>query len=315
MIGSIQLGHAGDPDALTGCTVFLLPQGTVGACEVRGGAPGTRETELLRPKFTARTTDAVLLTGGSAFGLGAAEGVMRFLEERGRGFPTPSGPVPIVSSAVIYDLDIGKPDVRPDASMGYECCLNADIDERREGNVGVGLGASVGNALGRKMSTKGGFGIFAWEKGNFKLEVAAVANGFGDVVGEDGKIMAGTRDEEGNFPGVEDLICSFSKEPDSEGLNTTLVVIATNARLTKEEASRICLQGHNGIARVMRPSHTRYDGDTVFALSTGEVDFPLDAVEVLAAIGTASAIRSGVMKAEAAGGLPSARAILKRKTE
>lgn len=187
MLGTIRVGHAGDNEALTGCTVFLPPEGTVGACEVRGGAPGTRETELLRPCFSVTGPNAVLLSGGSAFGLGAATGVARYLEENGIGFPTPAGLVPIVSAAVIFDLDLGDASVRPDAEMAYRACTEAKVDEEREGSVGVGLGASVGNVAGRAMSTRGGFGMYRFQANGFKLEVAAVVNSFGDVVDEAGR--------------------------------------------------------------------------------------------------------------------------------
>lgn len=310
MLSTIKVGHAGDEEALTGCTVFLPPPGTVASCEVRGGAPGTRETSHLRPGFTVTSVDAIMIGGGSAFGLGAAQGVVDFLAERNVGFPTPGGPVPIVSSAVIFDLDIGSASVRPDAKMAYSACEAATTDEEREGNVGVGIGASVGNAAGRVLSTKSGYGVYRFHAGDFSLEVAAVANSFGDVVDGSGGIIAGTRDGEGKFVGSEKFICNASFGGGCMRSNTTLVVVATNARLSSEQCARVALQGHNGIARAIRPSHTRYDGDTVFVLATGEVEAQQDAVEVLAALGTAEAIRSGVLHARAAGGLPAACDIL-----
>jgi len=311
MLGTIKVGHADDPVALTGCTVFLPPEGTVGACEVRGGGPATRETELLRPTFTVTCPNAVLLTGGSAFGLGAANGVVRFLEEKGVGFPTPAGAVPIVSAAALFDLDVGDSSVRPDEEMAYRACVDASSDEEREGSVGVGMGARVGNVLGPGMSTRGGFGLYHFQADNFKLEVAAAVNSLGDVVDEAGRVLAGVRGEENRYVGAEKLICQVAGLGEScMGQNTTLVVVATNARLGREQAARLALQGHNGIARATRPSHTRFDGDTVFALATGEVDAPIDAIEVLAAMGTAEALRSAVMHAEPGGGLPCARDIL-----
>lgn len=306
MLGTIKVGHAGDDGALTGCTVFLPPPGTVGACEVRGGAPGTRETALLRPGFTVEGPNAVLLAGGSAFGLCAAGGVMRYLEEKGIGFPTPGGIVPIVSAGVIFDLDVGDGKVRPDAAMGYRACESARVDEEREGSVGVGLGASVGNVYGRARSTRGGFGIYRFYADGFKIEVAGVVNAYGDVVADNGRVLGGVRDEKGHFVGAEKAICNATGLVPGCLQNTSLVVIATNARMTCTEGARVALQGHNGIARAVRPSHTRYDGDTVFVLATGEVEAPLDAIEALAAMGTAEALRSGVMTATGAGGIPSA---------
>lgn len=311
MIGSIRVGHAEDEEALTGCTVFLPPTGTVGACEVRGGAPGTRETQLLRPCFTVSGPNAVVLSGGSAFGLSAATGVMRYLEERGAGFPTPAGPVPIVSSAVIYDLDVGSSSVRPDAEMGYRACEGASVDDAGEGSVGVGMGATVGNVLGRARSTRGGFGVYRFQADDFRMEVAAVVNCLGDVVAEDGRVLAGVRASDGSFAGAEKmLVTATGLAAGCVGANTTLVVVAVNSRLCCEEATRVAAQGHNGVARATRPSHTRFDGDTVFVLATGEVEAPTDAVEVLAALGTAEAIRSAVMRADAAGEIPCARDIL-----
>jgi len=307
VLGTIKVGHAADPEALTGCTVFLPPEGTVASCEVRGGAPGTRETELLRPMFTVSGVNAILLAGGSAFGLSAAGGVVRFLEERGVGFPTPGGPVPIVSAAVIFDLDIGDGTVRPDEEMAYRACLEASVDEGAQGSVGVGMGASVGNPAGRHMSTRGGFGLHRYSGESLEVEVAAVVNSLGDVVGEDGSVIAGLRDGAGGFTGAEAFMAAAGA---SSRENTTLVVVATNARIDVAGCARLALQGHNGIARAIRPSHTRYDGDTVFALATGDVEVPQDAVEVYAAIGTEGAIRSAVMSASAGGGLPCARDIL-----
>jgi len=309
MLGTIRVGHAGDEKALTGCSVFLPPEGSTAACDVRGGAPGTRETELLRPTFTVECPNAVLLSGGSAFGLNAATGVVRYLEEQGIGFPTPGGLVPVVSAAVIFDLDIGDGKVRPDADMGYEACKAAYFEEESEGSVGVGLGATVGNVYGRAQSTRGGFGIYRFHADGFKIEVAAVVNSYGDVVDERGNVLGGTRDEKGRFVGSEKAICNATGLAPGCLQNTTLVVVATNAKLSCTEGARIALQGHNGIARAIRPSHTRYDGDTVFVLATGEVDAPLDAVETLAAMGTADAIRSGVLRATAGGGIPCARDI------
>lgn len=315
MLGTIRVGHAQDEVGLTGCTVFLPPPGTAGACEVRGGAPGTRDTELLRPTFTAAGPNAILLTGGSAFGLGAAQGVADYLEKRGEGFPTPGGPVPIVSAAVIFDLDFGEGLARPDAEMARHACESAIVDEEREGCVGVGVGATVGNTAGRANSTKSGFGLYRFMGGDFRLEVAAVANAFGDVVDSAGRTIAGVRGKDNSYLGAEKFLCTMSGiAPGCPGMSTTLVVVATNARLDCTQGTRLALQGHNGIARAIRPSHTRYDGDTVFVLATCEVDAPIDAVEALAAVGTAEAIRSAVMKAQGAGGLPAAGDILGRQT-
>lgn len=181
----------------------------------------------------------------------------------------------MVSAAVLFDLDLGDARVRPDEQMGYQACRNATVGEDREGLVGAGTGASVGNARGRQSSVKGGFGLYRFLGGDFNLEVAAVANSLGDVVDLDGTILGGARSDDGSFLGAEKYICNASGlAPGCAGQNTTLVVIATNAKLDKEQGARMALQGHHGIARAIRPSHTRFDGDTVFVLATGEVDAP-----------------------------------------
>ncbi len=304
LIGKIKVGHWEDKSALTGCTVFLLPKECIVSCDVRGGAPGTRETELLKPLFTVDKADAILFTGGSAFGLGAAQGVMKYLEERSVGFPTPAGPVPIVSAAVIYDLDFGDSSARPGPEEGYEACLAANVNEFREGSVGAGMGATVGNILGRSNSTKSGLGFFRYRSGDFMLEAAAVVNSLGEVVSENGEILAGPRGQDGKFISAEEVLISSWGLLCTKGYNTTLVLIATNARITVEQCSRLALQGHNGIARAIRPSHTRYDGDTVYVVATQELDVSIDAVEVLAARGCAEAIRNAVLRAESVGGIP-----------
>lgn len=311
MLGTIRVGHIHDAEALTGCTVFLPPPGTIGACEVRGGWPGTRDTAMLRPTFTADGPHAILLTGGSAFGLDAAGGVSSYLEENGIGVRTTAGRVPIVSAAVIYDLNIGSSTVRPDAKMAYDACLRAHTDEFRQGSIGVGIGARVGNVRGARYSTRGGFGTYRFQADGLRVEVALVVNSYGDVVDNAGRIMAGVRNDDNEYVGAEKLLCvSSGLTSTCEDANTTLVVIATNAKLDSGAASRVAIQGHNGIARATRPSHTRYDGDTVFVLATGEVEGPQDAVEVLAAMGTAEAIRSAVMHATPAAGIPCAHDIL-----
>jgi L-aminopeptidase/D-esterase-like protein len=311
MLGTIKVGHAGDETALKGCTVFIPPAGSVASCEVRGGAPGTRETELLGPTFTVECPNAVLLAGGSAFGLDAATGVVGWLEDAQIGFPTPGGLVPVVSSAVIFDLDVGDGSVRPDARMGREACDAASVVEEREGSIGVGLGATVGNVYGRAASTRGGFGIYRFHADGFKIEVAAVVNAYGDVVDDGGRVIGGVRDDKGAFVGAEKAICNATGLAPGCLQNTTLVVIATNAELTCTQSRRLALQGHNGIARAIRPSHTRYDGDTVFVIATGERPAPVDAVEALAAMGTAEAIRAGVLRAKPGSAIPCAADLLK----
>lgn len=304
------MGHAQDEVGLTGCTVVLFPPGTRGGVEVRGGAPGTRETDLLRPGNLVEEVHAFLLTGGSAFGLAASEGVMRYLEERGIGFDTGLAKVPIVPAGVIFDLGIGDAGARPDAEMGYRACLDAVEDMvSRQGNVGAGTGATVGMALGYARCTKGGFGAACAGFGELRIAALAVVNAFGEVVDEEGRVIAGVRLPEGGFARTEELICG-SLGPRMEFppmMNTTLGVIITNARLSKADVNWVAERGHHGMARAINPSHTKMDGDLVFAAATGQVDVPPDVVAVAGAALLAQAIRNGVRKAESAGGIPASR--------
>jgi len=311
-IPGFKVGHAQDMDALTGCTVILCPPNTVGGVDQRGGAPGTRETDLLHPMHLVNQVTAILLTGGSAFGLDAAAGVMRYCEENKMGFDASYATVPIVPAAVLFDLGIGDPNVRPDAEMGYQACLNASEDPSAEGNVGAGTGATVGKVLSPKMSTKSGIGTAVVDLGGGGKVAAIVAvNAFGDVVDpENGEIIAGARGIKGyadtlkvmkSFVGRK--VMGFSTGPD----NTVIGVVATNVKLNKEQITRVAQMAHNGLARTIRPAFTLLDGDTVFALSSGEVEMDLNIVGAYAAIAYQEAILSAVRNAEKAGGVPAAK--------
>ncbi len=311
-IPGFKVGHAQDMDALTGCTVILCPPNTVGGVDQRGGAPGTRETDLLHPMHLVNQVTAILLTGGSAFGLDAAAGVMRYCEENKMGFDASYAIVPIVPAAVLFDLGIGDPNVRPDAEMGYQACLNASGDPPAEGNVGAGTGATVGKVLSPKMSTKSGIGTAVVDLGGGGKVAAIVAvNAFGDVVDpETGEIIAGARGIKGyantlkvmkSFVGRK--VMGFSTGPD----NTVIGVVATNVKLNKEQITRVAQMAHNGLARTIRPAFTLLDGDTVFALSSGEVEMDLNIVGAYAAIAYQEAILSAVKNAEKAGGIPAAK--------
>ena len=311
-IPGFKVGHAQDMDALTGCTVILCPPNTVGGVDQRGGAPGTRETDLLHPMHLLNQVTAILLTGGSAFGLDAAAGVMRYCEENKMGFDASYATVPIVPAAVLFDLGIGDPNIRPDADMGYQACLNASADPPAEGNVGAGTGATVGKVLSPIMSTKSGIGTSVVELGGGGKVAAIVAvNAFGDVVDpESGEIIAGVRGIKGyadtlkvmkSFVGRK--VMGFSTGPD----NTVIGVVATNVKLNKEQITRVAQMAHNGLARTIRPAFTLLDGDTVFALSSGEVEMDLNIVGAYAAIAYQEAILSAVKHAEKAGGVPAAK--------
>ena len=311
-IPGFKVGHAQDMDALTGCTVILCPPNTVGGVDQRGGAPGTRETDLLHPMHLVNQVTAILLTGGSAFGLDAAAGVMRYCEENKMGFDASYATVPIVPAAVLFDLGIGDPNIRPDAEMGYQACLNASGDPPAEGNVGAGAGATVGKVLSPKMSTKSGIGTAVVDLGGGGKVAAIVAvNAFGDVVDpESGEIIAGARGIKGyadtlkvmkSFVGRK--VMGFSSGP----ANTVIGVVATNVKLNKEQITRVAQMAHNGLARTIRPAFTLLDGDTVFALSSGEVEMDLNIVGAYAAIAYQEAILSAVRNAEKAGGVPAAK--------
>jgi len=310
-VPGFKVGHAQDMDALTGCTVILCPPNTVGGVDQRGGAPGTRETDLLHPMHLVNQVNAVLLTGGAAFGLDAAAGVMRFCEENKMGFNTGIAKVPIVPAAVLFDLAIGDPSVRPDAEMGYQACLNAAAEPPAEGNVGAGTGATVGKILTPKMSTKSGIGTFSIDLGGGGVVAAIVAvNAFGDVIDPDsGEIIAGARGIKGyadtlkimkSFVGKK--VMSFASGP----ANTVIGAVATNAKLNKEQVTRVAQMAHNGLARTIRPAFTLLDGDTVFALSSGDVKIDLNIVGAYAAQAYQEAILRAVRSAEKAGGIPAA---------
>jgi L-aminopeptidase/D-esterase-like protein len=290
-VPGIRVGHFTDPVGVTGCTVVLCPPGTVGSVEVRGGAPGTRETDAIRPGTLVNEVHAVVLTGGSAFGLAAADGVARFLEERGIGFDVGVARVPIVPAAVLFDLGIGDPRARPDASSGYAACSAASDGEVAEGSVGAGTGATVAKVPDPALGWKGGVGTAVVEGGVVVGALAAV-NAMGSIVEDDGTTIAATRGD----PAAEPV-----RWP---GTATTLAVVATNATLSKERAQLLALAAHEGLSRAIEPSHTIYDGDTVFSLATGETEARQAELEPMAARAVAEAIRRGVRLATELGGVP-----------
>lgn len=308
MVPGLLVGHWTDVNACTGCTVVLCPEGATAGVAVLGGAPGTRETDLLRPGFLVDRVHGVLLTGGSAFGLAAADGVVRWLEERGFGFPTSAGPVPIVVGAVVYDLTLGSRDVRPGPQAGYEACLAATTGQVAEGSVGAGAGATVGKALGLARATKGGIGL-AFERGLDGIGVAAlmVVNAFGEVVEPDtGQILAGVRGpERGYVPTLEVLQRAQGLSPLARH-NSTVGVVATDVPLDKAACSRLATMAMAGMARAVRPVWTQVDGDVLFALSTGGgASADLTVLGALAARAVERAIVRAVLMAAPLGGVPS----------
>jgi L-aminopeptidase/D-esterase-like protein len=307
-IPGIRVGHATDKEAMTGCTVVLCPpQGAVGGVDQRGGAPGTRETDLLRPMHLVHRVHAILLTGGSAFGLEAAGGVVRWLEEQGIGYDTGVVKVPIVPAAVIFDLGIGRADVRPDAAMGYAACQAATGGPVSEGSVGVGTGCSVGAVLGVARSSKAGLGTASMDLGGGLAVAAIVAvNAFGDVIDpRNGQILAGARTLRGE--GFADTLATMKGMMGKAILRfatrgqSVVGVVATNARLTKEEANKVAQMAHNGLARTVRPAHTMLDGDTFFALATGQKQGDVNLIGAYAAEVVAEAIVRSVTAAKEEG--------------
>ncbi len=263
--------------------------GCVASADVRGGAPGTRETALLEPEKTVQRIDAVVLAGGSAFGLDAAGGVTRWLEERGRGFPTPFGPVPIVPAAVVFDLGVGDAAVRPDAAAGYRACEAASAEPVVQGRVGAGTGATCGKYLGFDRAQASGLGSAAVRVGGAVVTALSVANPVGDLIDPaTGALVAGVQGETRSY------LERFGDPLELTGSNTTLVVVATDAPLGKAEAKALAGSAHVGIARVTRPSHTVSDGDTAFCLSTGTgPEVPLLLLSVAVQEVVAEAILSG----------------------
>jgi L-aminopeptidase/D-esterase-like protein len=303
-IPGIRVGHAMDEQALTGCTVILCEEGAVGAVDVRGGATGTRDLGPLDPGHIAPHVHALLLGGGSAFGLDAAGGVMRYLEERGIGFPVGNSRVPIVPAAIIFDLGIGDPQVRPTVAMGYAACQQASASPVAEGSVGAGLGATVGKIRGLQYAMKGGVGsasmIFA---DGTVVAALVVVNCWGDVI-QEGKIIAGARDQRGRFVDAAQMVRSGQSGRTLRELNTTLGVVATNARCTKVELSKMAQWAHHGLIRTIAPVHTMYDGDLVFALSLGSRTADLQRLGLAAADVLAEAVIRAVTTARSRGGVP-----------
>jgi len=292
-VPGITVGHYTNHEALTGCTVVLVPPKTAASCDVRGSAPGSRELALLSPDKQTQEIHAVLLTGGSAFGLGAANGVMRFLSEKGIGYKTPWALVPIVPSAVIFDLNVGDSKVFPTDQDAYLACKEAS-KEFQLGSVGAGIGATVGKWNGLQSAMKGGVGSYSVTQGNVVVGAIAVVNAVGDIIGPDGQILAGAI-LEGKFLGEKRRLVSLLDDTLLvRNINTTLVVVATNARLSKVDCYRVAQRAHDGMARAIVPSHTTFDGDTAFALSAGNVRVPVDLVAEMGAEAVAGSIRSAV---------------------
>ena len=302
-VGGIEVGHFTDPRRPTGCSVVIARGGAVAGVDVRGAAPGTRETDLLHPSNLVDRAHAVLLAGGSAWGLDAAAGVMRWLEEQQIGLEVGFGRVPIVPAAVLFDLPVGDASIRPDAQAGYQACLAAGGQAPAEGNVGAGSGALVGKVFGLARAMRGGIGSASVTLDGITVGALIACNALGDVIDPDtGQVIAGARTADGRslLNIRQAILAGDSPRPLLAGTNTTIGVIATDAILTKAQAHRLAQVAHDGLARSIRPAHTTLDGDTLFALATGTETGPVDLMllTVMAAEATALATVDAIRHAQ-----------------
>jgi L-aminopeptidase/D-esterase-like protein len=309
-IAGLRVGHWSNRRAATGCTVVLCEKGAVAGIDVRGGAPGTRESSLLRPETMVQQVHAVFLTGGSAYGLDVGSGIMRYLEERGIGFAYAGATVPIVCGAVLFDLNIGSPKVRPTAESGYRACLAAKGGSVAQGSVGAGTGATVAKIRTVKCGLKGGIGTATERIGDLTVAALVAVNAFGEIVDSaTGQIIAGPRGAPGRFDSTLDIIREAGPSAILPLTNTTIGVVATNATLTKTQATAVAHMAHDGIARAVRPAHSPVDGDCIFTLATcerSESDNVL-AIGAFAARAVERAIVNAVNAATGLAEVPSAR--------
>ena len=305
-IEGITVGHSENKEGGTGCTVALFGKGAVAGVDIRGGAPGTRETDLLKSENLVDRVHGILLSGGSAYGLDAAAGVMAYLEEQNIGFDVGVGKVPIVPAAVLFDLPLGNPNVRPDKAMGYDAAKNAGIEGGQkigQGTVGAGTGATVGKILGMDFAMKGGIGTYAIEIGELKVGALVAVNGFGDVL-EEGETLAGVYDRVNKaFLHTDQVMIQGAHQKPFNG-NTTIGIVVTNGKFPKSAMNKIASMSHNGYARALYPSHTMVDGDTIFAASTGDVVSDPSLVGHLGAVVMERAIHRGIKAATGLHGVP-----------
>lgn len=309
-IKGIQVGHAEHMEAGTGCTIILCKEGATAGVDIRGGAPATRESDVLHPIHKIQKIHGVMLSGGSAFGLDAASGAMQYLEEQGCGYDMSVARIPIVCAASLFDLAIGDPTIRPDREMGYLACKNSEHTQILEGNHGAGTGASVGKLLGFEHAMKSGIGVRCIQVGKIQVAAIVAVNACGNVVDyETNKVLAGVYDAKANtILKASDLLYNRMENNSALPLgNTTIGCIVTNAKLTKAQCTKIAGITHNGYARAIQPVHTMSDGDTIFVMSTGEVEAMPDALGMLATELMASAINRAIYQAKGAYGLKAYR--------
>lgn len=303
-IGGFRIGHAQNQDAATGCTVLICDEMSPAGVDVRGGGPASRETQILSPVAHADAINAILLSGGSAFGLDAAGGVQKYLEEQGVGFDVGVAKVPLVCQSCIFDLGVGRADLRPDGAMAYEACQNASYATPEEGNAGVGIGCSVGKLRGMERAMKAGFGTYALQVGPIKVGALVAVNALGDIY-EGETPIAGLLNKERT--GLSNSIRELLEDVDSSSLpggNTTLGIVLTNAAMTKSQLTKVAGMAHNGYARAIRPVHTMADGDSIYALSTGKLPADVNLIGILAALAMEKAIIRAVKQSQSGWGLP-----------
>ncbi|MBP2636355.1 MAG: putative aminopeptidase [Firmicutes bacterium] len=315
-IPGIRIGHADNQAAATGCTVILCPEGATAGVDVRGGAPGTRETDLLNPINYVDKVHSILLSGGSAFGLDAAAGIMQYLEEQNIGFDVGVTKVPIVAGAVLFDLNCGDYRIRPDKAMGYEACLVAGNGPVAEGSVGAGTGATVGKIFGTEHAMKGGLGTVCLGVGDLLVGAIVAVNCLGDVVNPvNGSIVAGAFQEEPfAFLDCEaGLLAQHDKTINQFAGNTTIGAVITNAVMTKGQVTKVASMAHNGYARTIRPAHTLFDGDTIFTVATGQITADINIVGVLAAQAVEQAVLRAVTQARSLVGVRSCSEIVRHR--
>lgn len=292
-VPGILVGHAHDPVGMTGVTVVICEKGAGGGVDVRGSAPGTRETDLFQAEKTVDKVHALVLSGSSAFGLSAATGVMDYLAEKKIGFEVQGHVVPIVAQAVLFDLSVGDPDIKVTAEMGYEAAKNASTEEKRQGNVGAGTGATVGKIFGQASAMKAGLGSASVRRGDLVVSAMVAVNAVGDVYDFDNQIIAGAKDPEGT--GFLNTVETYKKRPVKlEEGNTTIGIVATNAKLTKGQGNKTAQLAQNALARRIAPAHTAFDGDTIFVMATGDIEADITLVGILAVEAMEKALINGV---------------------
>ena len=309
MTGDFKIGHYTDTKNITGCTVILCPEPGSASCYIAGSAPGSREIALLSPERKIESVHALLLTGGSAFGLNAAAGVMTYLEEQNIGYKTSFGKVPLVPSAVIYDLNIGNPGVRPTAENAYDACCQASELNIEQGSIGAGTGATVGKWSGIEHAMKGGLGVYEIAEGSMKIKAISVVNSVGDIIDTSGKTIAGAVDQSRNFIASDGQMIRWHNITPGLGENTVLCALLTNVRLSKTQVFLMTKRAHNGLARAINPANTSYDGDILFGLSSNKTDADPEYVYEAASEAVRQSIISAVRHADTLGGFPSIKSL------